>query len=63
MIHGRSIHASLSDVAGGTGLQILATCLLFFLILLPYFAYREISRSLGEGGLKRLLFTKYSRPA
>jgi len=62
MIHGRSFQGSLSDVAGGTWLQILATCLLFFLILLPYFAYREVSRSLGEGGLKRLLFAKPGRP-
>lgn len=62
MIHGRSLQASLSEVAGGTWLQILATCLLFFLILLPYFAYREISRSLGEGGLTRLLFARPGRP-
>jgi hypothetical protein len=58
MMHGQSWRVSFSDFAGGTWLQILATCLLFFLILLPYFAYREISRVLGDGGLKRLLFTK-----
>src|SRR3954451_20783099 len=42
-IHGRSPSDALADFAGGTFLQILAVCLLFLLILLPYFTYREVA--------------------
>lgn len=57
MIHGRPMAQSLSGFAGGTWLQIVATCILIWLILLPYFAFREISERLGEGGLRRLLLS------
>jgi len=57
VVHGHPVAESLSRIAGGTWLQIFATCILFFMILLPYFAYREIGRLLGEGSLRRMLFT------
>jgi hypothetical protein len=56
IIHGRSVTGSISDIAGGTRLQIAATCVLLWLILLPYFALREISAVLGEGTLRRMFF-------
>jgi hypothetical protein len=54
-MHERSVVESLADFGGGTWLQIGATCLLMFLILVPYFAYREVANSLGEDTLKRML--------
>lgn len=57
LIHGRSIVGAIAEIAGGTWLQILATCLLFLLILVPYFAYREVSQYLGESTMRRILFS------
>lgn len=56
IIHGRTVIASISDIAGGTWFQILATCLLLWLILLPYFAFRQIGELLGEANLRRMFF-------
>jgi hypothetical protein len=52
MIHGQSFPTSFSDFASGNWLQILATCLLLFLVLLPYFTYREISRFLDDDNFR-----------
>jgi hypothetical protein len=58
VIHGRTVVESLSDIAGGSWLQIAATCLLLWLILLPYFAFRQISEVLGQGNLRRMFFVE-----
>jgi hypothetical protein len=58
VIHGRTVMASLNDIAGGSWLQIAATCLLLWLILLPYFAFRQIGEVLGEGKLRRMFFVE-----
>jgi hypothetical protein len=55
---GRQPQDVLGEIAGGTFPQVLATNLLILLIMLPYFAFREISASLGEGRLMQLLFEK-----
>lgn len=55
MIHGRPILQSLSGFAGGTWLQVVATSILIWLILFPYFAFREMSQRLGKDGLRRML--------
>jgi hypothetical protein len=54
-VHGRMIGASLTDVAGGTIPQLLATCLIMLLILIPYLAFRELNVVLGEGRLRQIL--------
>ncbi len=56
-VHGRSIIEALAEISGGTWLQMLATCVLFLLILLPYFAYREVGGFLGEDNMRRILFS------
>jgi hypothetical protein len=58
LFHGRSIAESMSRIAGGTWLQIVATALLLGLILLPYVAFRQIGERLGKGRLRRLLFVE-----
>jgi hypothetical protein len=47
-IHGRSLDEVLSEIAGGDLYQALATGLLLFLIMIPYFGFREIAPSLSE---------------
>jgi hypothetical protein len=56
VIHGHTIAQSVADIAGGTWTQIAATCFLLWLILLPYFGFRQIGKALGEGQLRRMLF-------
>jgi hypothetical protein len=58
LFHGRPAQVVLSGIAGGTLMQVLATSLLILLILLPYFALREISAKLGEGQLLRVLIQR-----
>jgi ABC-type spermidine/putrescine transport system permease subunit II len=52
---GRQLQEVLGEIAGGTLPQVLATSLLILLIMIPYFAFREISAALGDGKLVKLL--------
>ena len=56
--HGENARNALKTLGGGTAPQLIATTLLMFLILIPYFAYREIADKLGEEALSKLLFTR-----
>lgn len=49
-----SLMQSLAGFAGGTLLQVLATCLLMWLALLPYFAFRQLAEELGDDRLRRM---------
>lgn len=52
----RTIIESLSEIGGGSLPEILARGLIMFVALVPFFAFREISRVLGESKLYRLFF-------
>lgn len=52
---GRQLQDVLREIAGGTLPQVLATSFLILLIMIAYFAFREISAALGEGKLLQLL--------
>ncbi len=52
---GRQVQETLKEIAGGTLPELLATSFLILLIMIPYFAFREISGALGEGKLLKLL--------
>lgn len=60
LIHGRAIGESVAGVGGGTLLQLLATCLIMLLILIPYFAFRSLGEALGKGRLARMFFVDRS---
>ncbi len=55
LIHHRTISDSLAELGDGRLGTIIATSLLLWLILIPYFAYKEIDLALGEGKLRQLL--------
>lgn len=57
-IHGENARAALKGIGGGTRPEALATALLMFLVLIPYFAYRDIAAKLGEEALLKLMFTR-----
>jgi hypothetical protein len=56
-LHHRTIKESLTHVAGDRLDLVLATFLIMFLILVPYFAFRNLAEVLGPGVLPRLFFT------
>jgi len=56
VIHGRTIVDSISDIGGGTWNQIIATSLILFLVLIPFFAFRALGDVVGQKILLRLFF-------
>jgi hypothetical protein len=57
-IHGETIVHSVSGIAGGTLYQFVATVLIMFLILTPYFAFRSLGQIIGDKILVRLFFER-----
>jgi hypothetical protein len=60
--HGADARDAVKGIGGGTRLEALATALLMFLVLIPYFAYRDIAAAIGEETLSKLLFTRQPPP-
>ena len=60
--HGADARDAVKGIGGGTRLEALATALLMFLVLIPYFAYRDIAATIGEETLSKLLFTRQPPP-
>jgi hypothetical protein len=58
-IHGKSSAVVLAEMTGDSGLQVLATALLLVLVLIPYFAFHEITERLGEGSLVHMLVERH----
>ena len=56
LFHGRSIAASLGDLAGRRLEETLAGFLIMLLVLIPYFAFRVLDEVLGAGRLARMFF-------
>jgi hypothetical protein len=60
--HGENFASSVSHLGGGTALRIFIIGLIMFVVLMPFFAFSEIGRDIGEHELYRLFFirrTKY----
>ena len=57
MLHGSTLARSVPHIGGGgfAGLAIVTT--IMFVMLTPYFAFRDIARALGPGELRKLLFS------
>ncbi len=62
LLHARSIMESLAEVSGGTREQLIARSIIGLLILLPFFALRELSAVIGGRALDRLFFEPRHRP-
>jgi len=62
LIHKRALADSLAHVAGPSLLQVAANCLLILLILVPYFAFRNLGEVFGERTLVRLFLVDRRTP-
>ena len=58
LVHGHKALDVAMSFAGGTLPQLFALALLMVLIMIPYFAFGEISTSMGEGILMQLLLER-----
>jgi hypothetical protein len=56
IVHGRPVSASLSDVTGGTLLELGAKCVIMLLILIPNLTFAELNQALGGERLRQILF-------
>jgi hypothetical protein len=56
--HGKSFSQSIADLGGGTLRGILTLTVLLFVMLIPFFAFGELQRVVGEGRLQQLFFRK-----
>lgn len=54
--HGKSFSQSIGDLGGGTWKGILTLTVLMFVFLIPFFAFSELQRVLGERKLAQLFF-------
>jgi hypothetical protein len=61
--HGKSFRESLSEIGGGTLEGILVFALILAVLLIPFFAFGELRRALGEDKLRTLLFTSRHSPS
>jgi hypothetical protein len=60
---GESFSESIADLAGGTSEGILVFVLILAVLLIPFFAFGELRRVLGEDKLRTLLFTSRDLPS
>jgi hypothetical protein len=59
----KAITESLSEIGGGSLPVILAGGLIMFVVLVPFFAFREIGRVLGQNKLYHLFFLEGAKAA
>jgi hypothetical protein len=56
MWHGKTATESIPDIGGGSLKGILVVGVMMFVVLMPFFALKEISRAIGEERLNELFF-------
>jgi hypothetical protein len=59
--HGKTVLESVSGIGGGGIKGILSVGIIMFITLIPFFAFREISRVLGPTALRALLLDRGSK--
>lgn len=64
LIEGKTFDASIPVVGGGGIAGVLCVAVIMFVALIPFFAFRELSRALGPERLNAILFrTRRNQPA
>ncbi len=58
LFRGNTLRESIPMIGGGTPQGMLVVGLITSLVLMPYFAYKEISYALGQDEMRALLFTR-----
>jgi hypothetical protein len=58
LFHGQSIATSLGELVGPRLEETIASIFIILLVLIPYFAFRVLDETLGEGRLLRMFFVE-----
>jgi hypothetical protein len=61
MWHGKTAAESIPDIGGGSLKGILVVGLIMFVVLMPFFALREIGRDIGDDKLHELFFVRRTK--
>jgi uncharacterized protein (DUF1810 family) len=56
ILHGKMLSQSIPNIGGGTLQGILMVGIIMFVVLMPFFAFRELDRAIGPEQLRSLLF-------
>jgi hypothetical protein len=56
VLHGKTFSQSIPDIGGGSLQGILMVGIIMFVVLMPFFAFRELDRAIGKEQLRSLLF-------
>jgi len=54
VIHHKGLSEGVSELLGGHSFELFAHCLVVFFAFIPFFAFRELERVLGEGKIRDL---------
>jgi len=60
-LRGESLVAGIWSVAGGSLKGILSVGIIIFVVLIPYFAFREMAKVVGERQMRELLFVRRTK--
>ncbi|MGC1179960.1 MAG: hypothetical protein WA884_13310 [Methyloceanibacter sp.] len=63
MLHGKTAVQGMPDIGGGTIGGFTSVAIIMCVALIPFFAFREISRVFGEAELHALVFTRGTKAA
>ena len=58
LFHHRNVSERVAQLGGGTPHQLIATSIIMFLILIPFFAVRAIAEAVGAEKLARMFFMR-----
>ena len=61
LVRGRTVLESIPSIGGGTPQGILVASVIMSFALIPYFAFRELGRAIGEDELRGLLFSRKAK--
>jgi hypothetical protein len=56
LLHGKGLMGGFEALASKGRYELLAGCLVMFVAFIPFFAFRELGRVLGEGKIRALFF-------
>jgi hypothetical protein len=62
LIHGKGVRGGIDEILGNGKYEILGRTLILFVALIPFFAFWELGRQLGEKSVFALLFRKREEP-
>ncbi|MDB6023677.1 MAG: conserved rane protein of unknown function [Pedosphaera sp.] len=62
LVHGKGLAGGFNELRSEGIYELLAQCLVTFFAFIPFFAFKELGRLLGEGRIRKLFFQKRAVP-